>query len=119
MKVFSFLVLFFCFLQSPAQILKDLKNKVVNKVKNEKNAKVAEAKVDAKEKLRKEYKDLSSEFDSTDYEYALLLSDNAGLFAGKQRGESRAKFLKMGTFARATLVAPRRQPSLPTRLFSR
>jgi CHAT domain-containing protein len=103
MKIFSFLVLVFCFLQSPAQILKDLRNKVVNKVKNEKNAKVAEAKVDAKEKLRKEYKDISSEFDSTDYEYALLLSDNAGLFATKQKGESRAKFMKMGTFVTSAL----------------
>ena len=98
MKIFSFLVLYLCCLQSPAQILKDLKNKVVNKAKNEKNAMVAGAKVDAKEKLKKEYKDISSEFDSTDYEYALLLSDNAGLFANKQKGESKAKFMKMGTF---------------------
>ena len=98
MKVVSFLVLFLCFLRSPAQILKDLKNKVVNKAKSEKNTMVAGAKVDAKEKLKKEYKDISSEFDSTDYEYALLLSDNAGLFANKQKGESKAKFMKMGTF---------------------
>ncbi len=40
-----------------------------------------------------------AEFDSTDFDYAILLSDNSGLFDVKEKGEFTAKFLTLNNLA--------------------
>jgi CHAT domain-containing protein/tetratricopeptide (TPR) repeat protein len=96
MKILYCLLLSFLSLSSYAQVLKNIKDRAANRAKEEGRAKVANAKANARERFMEEFKNLSAEFDSTDFDYAILLSDNAGLFAGKHKGESRAKFIKMG-----------------------
>ena len=104
MKILILIFLSFLFLNPSglsAQILKRVKDKVVNKGKSE----VSNAKYDAKTKartgVRNELEGIKSEFDSTDIDYAILLSDNSGLFGGQGKGEFGAKFLKLGGIARS------------------
>ena len=104
MKILILIFLSFLFLNPSglsAQILKRVKDKVVNKGKSE----VSNAKYDAKTKartgVRNELEGIKSEFDSTDKDYAILLSDNSGLFGGQGKGEFGAKFLKLGGIARS------------------
>ena len=71
-----------------AQLLKDLKNAANNKVRalatKENLNKAANSLLKNMEKAR-------AEFDSTDFDYAILLSDNAGLFDIQEKGERLAR----------------------------
>ena len=87
--------------QSDAQILKRLKDKVVNKGKGEVNNAKYDAKMKARNGVKNEMNGIQADFDSTEIDYALLLSDNSGLFGGKGKGEFGAKFLKLGGIARS------------------
>src|SRR4026209_1021449 len=46
-------------------------------------------------KATEKFWEVKAQFDSVDFQYAILLSDNAGLFAARQHGENKANFLKM------------------------
>ena len=46
-------------------------------------------------KATEKFWEVRAEFDSADFQYAILLNDNAGLFAARQQGENKANFLKM------------------------
>ncbi len=99
MKILLLAALFLSSLSSSAQILNKVKDRITGKAKSEAN----QAKYDAKNKARqaayKELDDFKSEFDSTDIDYAMLLSDNSGLFGGKGRNEAGAKFMRLGAIA--------------------
>ncbi|MDZ4806774.1 MAG: CHAT domain-containing tetratricopeptide repeat protein [Bacteroidota bacterium] len=101
MKILLALTLIMLSLHSPAQILKRVKDKVVNKGKGEVNNAKYDAKMKARNSVRNEMNGIQAEFDSTDIDYAILLSDNSGLFGGHGRGEFGAKFLKLGGIARS------------------
>jgi CHAT domain-containing protein len=81
--VFAF-ILFFT--SSPAQILKRLKDKVVSESKSK-------ARSEGHEALRNQVQNYRAEFDSADFDYALLLSDNSGLFNIKKKGEFGNRFM--------------------------
>jgi CHAT domain-containing protein len=49
----------------------------------------------SKENFTRRFKELREEFDSTDFNYAILLSDNAGIFGGKRSWETKGKYLQM------------------------
>lgn len=72
-----------------AQLLKDLQKAATDTGKKlntkENRDKVATIVIKDMEKAR-------SEFDSTDFDYAILVSDNSGLFDLKEKGESAARF---------------------------
>src|SRR5688572_6918963 len=80
----------FVFLSShlQAQLLKDLGKKTADKAKTigskENREKLVNSVMGDMEKAR-------AEFDSTDFDYAILLSDNSGLFDVKEKGEGAAK----------------------------
>ncbi len=99
MKILFAFTLLLLSLQLPAQILRRVKDKVVNKGKGEVNDAKYDAKMKARNSARNELNGIKAEFDSTDTDYAILLSDNAGLFGGQGKGEFGAKFLKMGGIA--------------------
>lgn len=99
MKIPVLLSFLFLSIFSSAQILKKVKDKVVNKGKSEVNDAKYDAKMKAREGVRNELNDIKADFDSTDIDYAILLSDNSGLFGGQGRGEFGAKFLKLGSIA--------------------
>ena len=71
-----------------SQILKSLEKAAINQAKNlntkENRDKLANAVLKDMEKAR-------SEFDTTDFNYAILLSDNSGLFDIKEKGEGTAR----------------------------
>lgn len=99
MKIlFSVLLLLFSVL-AQAQILNRVKDRVTNKAKGEVNNAKNNAKYKARETARNELNEVKAEFDSTDVDYAILLSDNSGLFGGKGKGEFGAKFLRLGGIA--------------------
>ncbi|MBL7724765.1 MAG: CHAT domain-containing protein [Chitinophagaceae bacterium] len=103
MKIlFGFLLVIFS-LQLPAQILNKLKNRAEGKAR----AEVSNAKYDAKNKAReaahKELDDFNAQFDSTDLDYAILLSDNAGVFGGRGKGEFGAKFIRLAGIANSLI----------------
>ena len=95
------LSIFFLYLSvfTQAQILNRVKDKVTNKAKGEVNNAKNNAKYKARESARNELNEVKAEFDSTDVDYAILLSDNSGLFGGKGKGEFGAKFLRLGGIA--------------------
>ncbi len=99
MKILFISLLFLVAQQAPAQILKKLKDKVVTKGKGEANEAKYNAKAKARETAYKELDDFKAGFDSTDIDYAILLSDNSGLFGGQGRGEFGAKFLRLSGIA--------------------
>jgi CHAT domain-containing protein len=71
-----------------AQFLRDLKNAATNKARTlatKENVSKATA------SLLKNMEKARAEFDSTDFDYAILVSDNAGLFDIKEKGERMAK----------------------------
>ena len=75
-------------LQLNAQLLKDLKTAAGNKAKllaTKENLNKATG------SLLKNMEKARAEFDSTDFDYAILISDNAGLFDVKEKGERLAK----------------------------
>lgn len=78
-----------------AQILKDLQKAVVNEAKSlntkENRDKVISAGLKAMENAR-------AEFDSTDFDYAILVSDNSGLLDIKEKGERTARITSLGSY---------------------
>lgn len=73
---------------SHGQLLRDLKNAAANKVKGL----ATKENIDkATSSLLKNMENARAEFDSTDFDYAILVSDNAGLFDVKEKGERFAK----------------------------
>ncbi len=75
-----------------AQLFKDIQRAAIDQAKKlntkENRDKVASAVLDDMKKAR-------DEFDSTDFDYAILLSDNSGLFDVKEKGEGSAKVTSM------------------------
>ena len=92
MKILIGLLFIFCSIQSTAQILKNIKNRVVNKTKANT---VDKAKYEARNAYHKQVNDIRDGFDSTDFDYAILLSDNSGLFNVKDRREFGSKFFNL------------------------
>ncbi len=92
MKILFGLFLLFLSLHSPAQILKNLKDKAISNVKNK-------ARTEVKNSVSDEVRNYRAQFDSTDFDYALLLSDNSGLFSLKKKGEFGNKFLQLRTIS--------------------
>ena len=88
MKILLGLALIFYSITVPGQILKNLKDKALNKAKNT-------AKTEASNAVSNEIKNFRAEFDSTDFDYALLLSDNSGLFNTRKKGEFGNRFLAL------------------------
>lgn len=89
--LFAFLI-FISLHGASAQILKDIKKAAVDVGKGlntkENREKVGKMVVSDLEKAR-------AEFDSTDFDYAILLSDNSGLFDIKEKGEARARITSL------------------------
>src|SRR5690242_8531994 len=86
-------------LSASSQILNKIKDRVTGKAKSEAGNAKSTAKYKARESAYKELNDFKAEFDSTDVDYAILLSDNSGLFGGKGRNEFGAKFLRLASIA--------------------
>ena len=81
--------LFFIFpFSAPAQILKNIKDRVVDKGKTK-------AKTEVRSSVAEQVQNYRAEFDSTDFDYALLLSDNSGLFNIKKKGEFGNRFMAL------------------------
>lgn len=74
--------------QVDAQLLRDLKNAANNKVRT---LATKENLNKATSSLLKNMEKARAEFDSTDFDYAILISDNAGLFDIKEKGERLAR----------------------------
>ncbi len=85
--VIGFIVFLFC-VQVNGQFLKDLKNAANNKARG---LATKENFDKATTSLLKNMEKARAEFDSTDFDYAILISDNAGLFDVKEKGERLAK----------------------------
>lgn len=103
MKILVSFIILFLSLQSTAQILKRLKEKVTDKGRNTVNDAKYDAKMKARNAAKKELDDFNTIFDSTDIDYAILLSDNSGVFGGKGRGEFGVKFRQFGNIANSLL----------------
>ena len=71
-----------------AQLLRDLKNAANNKVRT---LATKENLNKATSSLMKNMENARAEFDSTDFDYAILVSDNSGLFDVQEKGERLAK----------------------------
>lgn len=99
MKILLFLLLCSLTLAAPAQILNRIKDRAKGKVNQEASNAKYTAKNKAREAAYKQLDDFNAEFDSTDVDYAILLSDNSGVFGGRGRGEFGAKFLRLGVIA--------------------
>ena len=90
----GYIVLFLIAMTAVAhgQILKDLQREAVNRAKGlntrENRDKLMNLMVKEMERAR-------NEFDSTDFDYAILLSDNSGLFDIKEKGEGTARLTSM------------------------
>jgi CHAT domain-containing protein/Flp pilus assembly protein TadD len=94
-------ILLFCALvlshQADAQLLRDLKNAANNKVRT---LATKENLNKATGSILKNMEKARAEFDSTDFDYAILISDNAGLFDVKEKGERLARassLINLGT----------------------
>ncbi|HEY6062030.1 MAG TPA: tetratricopeptide repeat protein, partial [Chitinophagaceae bacterium] len=92
MKILIGLLFIFSSIQSTAQILKNIKDRAVNKAKANT---VDKAKYEARNAIHKQLNDIRDGFDSTDFDYAILLSDNSGLFNVKDKREFGSKFLNL------------------------
>jgi CHAT domain-containing protein len=103
MKFLLLLIFIFLSEKSESQFQRRQRERVFQKSQQESRKKVNNSKAGAIAAFREKFKELNAEFDSTDYEYALLLNDNAGLFAARSKGESKAKFMKMSSLAAAAL----------------
>ena len=103
MKIFIAFIILFLSIQSPAQILKRLKDKAADKGRATVNDAKYDAKMKARNAAKKELDDFNTIFDSTDIDYAVLLSDNSGVFGGKGRGEFGVKFRQFGNIANSLL----------------
>ncbi|NOT52186.1 MAG: CHAT domain-containing protein [Chitinophagaceae bacterium] len=92
MKILFCILFIFLSAQLPAQILKNLKDKAVNKAKENT---IDKAKYEARNKAHQTMRDVRAEFDSTDFDYAILVSDNSGLFNVKDKRELGGKFMNV------------------------
>lgn len=92
MKILITLIIIFCSDAAPAQLLKNIKNKALN---NAKANTVDKAKYEARNAYRKQVNDIRDDFDSTDFDYAVLVSDNSGLFNVKSKRELGGKFINL------------------------
>lgn len=92
MKFLCGLIFVFLSIQSPAQILKNIKDRAINKAKTNT---IDKAKSEARNAYHKQLNDIRAEFDSTDFDYAILVSDNSGLFNLKDKREFGSKFLNL------------------------
>ena len=101
MKILFIAIAVSCSLHSQAQLIKRIKDRVEGKAKSEASQAKNDAQYKARQAARQELEDFKSEFDSTDIDYALLLSDNSGLFGGRGRNETGAKFMRLTTIARS------------------
>jgi CHAT domain-containing protein len=99
MKCVVALLLFLYPCLSNGQILNRIKDRVTNKAKGEATNAKYTAQAKAREKAYGELNDFKAEYDSTDVDYAILLSDNSGLFGGKGRGELGTKFIRLAGIA--------------------
>lgn len=89
MKILFALFLLCLSVISQSQILKNIKDRAVNKAKANT---IDKAKYEARNAAHKQMQDIRNEFDSTDFDYAILVSDNSGLFNVKDKRELGAKF---------------------------
>jgi CHAT domain-containing protein len=83
--------------QVNAQLLRDLKNAATNKARE---LATKENLNKATSSFLKNMERARAEFDSTDFDYAILISDNAGLFDVQEKGERLAKassLINLGT----------------------
>jgi CHAT domain-containing protein/Tfp pilus assembly protein PilF len=94
MKISFLLLVLLLAIQAPAQILKNIKNKVINDGK-------AKARTEVRSTLRDQVQNYRAQFDSTDFDYALLLSDNSGLFNVKKKGEFGNKFINLRNISKS------------------
>lgn len=101
MRLPAFFLLLFISVQSSSQILNKIRNKAVGKAKTEIDDTKYEARQKAREKVSDQLNEMSASYDSSEVDYAILLSDNAGLLAGKSQNEFSAKFLRMARAARS------------------
>lgn len=101
MKILFIITGLFLALNAPAQILKKIKDRVEGKARTEANQAKYDAQYKARQAAYKELDDFKSEYDSTDIDYALLLSDNSGLFGGRGNHETAAKFMRLGAIAQS------------------
>ena len=92
MKIILAVIFFSLSVNSQAQLLKNIKNRAVNKAKENT---VDKAKYEARNAYHKQVNDIRDQFDSTDFDYAILLSDNSGLFNLKDNRELGSKFLNL------------------------
>lgn len=81
-------------LQAPAQILKNIKNKVINEGKSK-------IRTEVRSTVRDQIQNYRAQFDSTDFDYALLLSDNSGLFNTRKKGEFGNKFINLRNISKS------------------
>ena len=101
MKILAVVALCLFSVSSSAQLLKKIKDQATNRAKGEANQAKNEAKYKARQGAYKELDDFKAEFDSTDIDYALLLSDNSGLFGGRGRNEAGTKFMRLSAIAKS------------------
>lgn len=99
MKILTGLLFLLISVTSSSQILNKIKDRAKGKVESEANNAKYNAKNKARQAAYKELDDFKAEYDSTDIDYAILLSDNSGMFGGKVRGETGTKFLRLATIA--------------------
>ncbi|HMK25439.1 MAG TPA: CHAT domain-containing tetratricopeptide repeat protein [Chitinophagaceae bacterium] len=92
MKVLIGVLFIFLSIQSPAQLLKNLKDRAINKAKQNT---VDKAKTEARDAYHKQLNDIRDGFDSTDFDYAILVSDNSGLFDVKDKKQFGSKFFNL------------------------
>lgn len=100
-RLILFPVFFIICMAGSSQILNKIKNKAVNKVKTEVDETKYEARQSVREKVDAQLNDITSSYDSSEVDYAILVSDNAGLLAGRSQNEFSAKFLRMARAARS------------------
>lgn len=84
-SVHALAVLLLLTVSAHTQILRNIKDKALNKGKDKVRTEANNAVVD-------QFRNYRSQFDSADFDYALLLSDNSGLFNVKKKGEFANKF---------------------------
>src|SRR5690606_14468378 len=84
----AFLLMLLVTTSADAQILRDLKDAANKRLQNLASKENLEK---ATSSFLKNMENARAEFDSTDFDYAILVSDNAGLFDIKEKGERLAK----------------------------
>ena len=92
MKMLFAIILLTFAVNAPSQILKKIKDKAVNKAKENT---VDRAQNEARDAYYKKMSDIRAEFDSSDFDYAVLVSDNSGLFNLKDKRELGGKFMNL------------------------